>query len=262
MRIVAYFACRYCEAVIGLLEGLLAEYRAGTLVLPEMVDESSTIAADHWIGKQRTAQPDSRGPSARRSRTPGGVPANEPSGEPAGDPACESGQSAVRDVKPAPRRPAFAVASSCPQPGRPVASPRGRFVHPSAVPRSAAEKIAAGSMRKSTPNSLRYQNNTRGSSRTRSVGARIRTLKPFRHGQRYPRHARTSTIGANMELLGLGAALSYRSRHGRTCSGHPRRAVLPAAKRRYCNASGSPVDAGGAAPRGWPEEVPLRRKWE
>jgi hypothetical protein len=46
MRIVAYFACQYARAVIELLEGLLAEYRAGTLVLPAMLDDPSTIPAE------------------------------------------------------------------------------------------------------------------------------------------------------------------------------------------------------------------------
>jgi hypothetical protein len=69
MRIVAYFACQYARAVIELLEGLLAEYRAGTLVLPEMVDDASPIPAERGTRRRRPASR-SRRPAARGIHAP------------------------------------------------------------------------------------------------------------------------------------------------------------------------------------------------
>jgi hypothetical protein len=151
MRIVAYFACQYCEAVIGLLEGLLAEYRAGTLVLPGMLDDASAIPTDHATAQHPSARPGARRPSMRRVRAP--------TADPSGTQAAIAGQSHARYATPAPRRPRLTVVSGCPESGRHAASPRPRGCHPSAVPRSPAEKIAYVPPRRRTAISLRIKNN-------------------------------------------------------------------------------------------------------
>jgi hypothetical protein len=120
MRIVAYFACQYARAVIELLEGLLAEYRAGTLVLPGMVDDSSAMPPDHETGEPRTAASRSRGPALRRapdsgrdSGAPGGTPGIAPADVPYGAPAAETEQTAARHVAPTSR--GIAIALSAPR---------------------------------------------------------------------------------------------------------------------------------------------------
>jgi hypothetical protein len=124
MRIVAYFACQYCEAVIGLLEGLLAEYRAGTLVLPGIVDDPSTAApADRDTAKPRTAPRRARVPATRRMRAP-----REPNAAPR-----------VVQVR---YRPDFIVGRECCPARPPKHGPRGVAGYPSVVPRWPVEKFS------------------------------------------------------------------------------------------------------------------------
>jgi hypothetical protein len=126
MRIVAYFACQYCEAVIGLLEGLLAEYRAGTLVLPGLLDDSSTVTAASETA-ERPARPRSRGPAARRMRAPRGAPASDPRDAP----AVARQQSAAG----APIRPRLTLSPLHLELRRPEHGSLGLAGHPSHVPR-------------------------------------------------------------------------------------------------------------------------------
>jgi hypothetical protein len=130
-RIWAFFACQYECAVIELLQDLLAEYRAGTLVLPAMVDDSSTSTADDEARKPRAAARRSRRPASPRTRAPG---ANDPCAVPAEAP--EQGAAAPRrmHVNAVPR----------PQPiRRRDHGPRGITVHPSVVARWPREKFGA-----------------------------------------------------------------------------------------------------------------------
>jgi hypothetical protein len=144
MRIVAYFACQYCEAVIGLLEGLLAEYRAGTLILPAMADDSPASAANHVTAKPLTAARRDRRPAARGTRAPC---ANDPSAvdpsavDPGGvDPRAVPANASERNAA-APRCMHFSVVPRRLPIRRPGQGPRGVAGYPSAVPRAAAQKI-------------------------------------------------------------------------------------------------------------------------
>jgi hypothetical protein len=159
MRIVAYFACQYARAVIELLEGLLAEYRAGTLVLPNGVEESFTTPAEHEAGKPRTAMSRAQGTASRRVRAPGRVPA--PGCVPAHDP-CDDNDADTREQGAAPpRRMEFNVAP----PRLPIRhaghGPRGVAWHPSVVPRTPVKNSRTGARRLSTPRSLRYRDENR-----------------------------------------------------------------------------------------------------
>ena len=121
-RIVAFFFCQYCEAVIELLEGLLAEYRAGTLVFPSRVDNSAAGPA--------VASP--RPPASRRVRAPR-----------ANVPRATLADAAEPSDAPAPRRLTFTVS-----PGRAPIDPREPApcavgFHPSAVPRRPLTPIGA-----------------------------------------------------------------------------------------------------------------------
>jgi hypothetical protein len=151
-RIVAFFFCQYCEAVIGLLEGLLAEYRAGTLVFPDRVDDASTIPAEYKTPKRRAAASRPRGPAVRRVRAGGCADTDEPAGAP--------GQSAAQDATLALRRPVLIVSAivSTPHPPirRPGSGPRGVAGYPSVVPRPSITKFDSGKLRQRTPFSLRY----------------------------------------------------------------------------------------------------------
>jgi hypothetical protein len=142
MRIVAYFACQYCEAVIGLLEGLLAEYRAGTLVLPGMVDDSSAIRADYETGVRRATSP-SRRAAPHRVHASGGAPADDsPAEDPrADDPRADDSGPDDSGPEPARRRPQFTLPPPRLPIGRHGFGPRGVVGHPSAVPRRPAEKF-------------------------------------------------------------------------------------------------------------------------
>jgi hypothetical protein len=126
MRIVAYFACQYCEAVIELLEGLLAEYRAGTLVFPDRADESPVVADECETAKHPLAASRSRSPAVRRAPAPR-----------AGAPH----ESAAKTPVPAQFHPVFAVAPPRPPVRRPEPKPRGLAAYPSAVPRWPNEKF-------------------------------------------------------------------------------------------------------------------------
>jgi hypothetical protein len=131
MRIVAYFACQYCEAVIELLEGLLAEYRAGTLVLPGMADDSSPIPDNCETGRRRTARPRARPAAARRVRSPHDDSVDDRRAIPAD--ARQPG--AAENAVVASRRVETPPSSSRPPIRRPAHGPGGRAFHPSAVPR-------------------------------------------------------------------------------------------------------------------------------
>jgi hypothetical protein len=133
MRIVAYFACQYAAAVIELLEGLLAEYRAGTLVFPARGDDSSTNPADGETREQRTATSGARGPASRSSRASHGAHADNPSDGTADSPERSAAPS---PRPPSPCHPAFTFPSPRPSIRRPEHGPRGGVFHPSHVPRS------------------------------------------------------------------------------------------------------------------------------
>jgi hypothetical protein len=139
MRIVAFFACQYARAVIELLEGLLAEYRAGTLILPEMVDDPSTGPARGDPGSQATRP---RVPSTPRVRSPSAadVSAAGVSAAGVGAPRAVPAGSPERYV-PEPRRPGFGMSPPRPPIRRPEHGPRGLAGHPSVVPRCPVQKF-------------------------------------------------------------------------------------------------------------------------
>jgi hypothetical protein len=155
MRIVAYFACQYARAVIELLEGLLAEYRAGTLVFPAMVDDSSTIAAQRGTEREPTVPPphapadpaveSPRRLASRRGRGPGAVCVQPSDGAPCE--ASEHGDSLAQT------RAEFALSL----PRRPIrysdAAPRFIAGHPSRVPRPPGAAFGGGGM---TPTHVHY----------------------------------------------------------------------------------------------------------
>jgi hypothetical protein len=140
MRIVAYFACQYARAVIELLEGLLAEYRAGTLVLPAMVDDSSTPPADCGTAKQGTKPARPSGVAVRGLRPPGNTHANRSREAPSeAREACAARYAAI-----APCRPAFVRSAPRRPIRRPNAAPRHLAGHPPAVPRARLKNSGAG----------------------------------------------------------------------------------------------------------------------
>jgi hypothetical protein len=175
MRIVAYFACQYARAVIELLEGLLAEYRAGTLVLPGTVDDSST----HPAGVSP------RHPAPRRVRAPR---ANGPRATPADAQADSPEQSDV----PAPRRMTFSVSPARHPIHRPEPAPRVVDFHPSAVPRTRNTPIGAHRAQ-SDARHFRYDIRTFRRMGKRSATHHLAATPKFDVGKRAPQ--RRSTTG-------------------------------------------------------------------
>jgi hypothetical protein len=127
MRIVAFFACQYAAAVIELLEGLLAEYRAGTLILPEMVDDSWTDPDQREPAEPRLAS-GSRRAASRRTDVPRDMPSDMPADVP------EQSGRRTRPLE-------FTLSPPCLLVNRPEQDPRGIADYPSAVPRAYAGKI-------------------------------------------------------------------------------------------------------------------------
>jgi hypothetical protein len=151
MRIVAYFACQYAGAVIELLEGLLAEYRAGTLILPGRPYDPSTVSEGYETERHRAAA--SRRPAARRSRASRATRANNPcannpcANNPCANNSCDDPADAAEpSAAVAPRRRALVLASSPLPMRRPGPAPRGLCGHPSVVPRAPAQKLSASSI--------------------------------------------------------------------------------------------------------------------
>jgi hypothetical protein len=151
MRIVAYFACQYARAVIELLEGLLAEYRAGTLVFPELAGDPPTVAADSDTEERRGASRRARGPAMCRARARHRAPCDDPGD--AGDPVDAPASAPERSAAIAPRRLVFAVSPAHPpslrpeRNRRPEHGPRGMAGYPCAVPRPGFAEIGGRGQR-------------------------------------------------------------------------------------------------------------------
>jgi hypothetical protein len=120
MRIVAMVICRFLDQILEMLVGVLAEIRAGTIVLPDWAYDSPITAS-------RPLPVDGAAPS-QRSRATG---ANTPSTAP----ACAAEPRAPETAALVARRVEYIASSSRLRIRRPAHGPGGHAFHPSAVPR-------------------------------------------------------------------------------------------------------------------------------
>jgi hypothetical protein len=68
MRIITMLICRYLDHIVEMFEDLLAQIRAGTIVLPDWAYEQSAISPRREPQHHRTTASSSRGPVPRRAR--------------------------------------------------------------------------------------------------------------------------------------------------------------------------------------------------
>jgi hypothetical protein len=151
--VMRFFRASICLMLLSILDTLielLADFRAGRLppVLPAQ-DESETPAPSAMRDRRTDPPPTPAGPAAafpnaaasRPIRAPRDACSNDDDDALADVPEQSAAQHRARWATPAPRRSAFTVSPPCRSIRRPAHGPRGLAMHPSAVPRSPAEKF-------------------------------------------------------------------------------------------------------------------------